>query len=155
MWDWTHAPPALEALSFNHWTSREVLHISSFTLFMNSCVKVYSSLITKLYTLSFDICMLRFMSITSLFVVYWRHLSFVLCFFPDSTLKKLFIIYLFILLRWVFVAVCRLSRVVVSKGYSLLWCTGFSLWWLPLLQSTDSRTCGLPYLCHMSSVVVV
>ena len=27
-------------------------------------------------------------------------------------------------------------------GYSLLWCKGFSLWWLPLLQSTGSRHAG-------------
>ena len=38
-------------------------------------------------------------------------------------------IYLFIYfwLRWVFVAVRGLSLVVVSGGYSLLWCVGFSL----------------------------
>ena len=30
----------------------------------------------------------------------------------------------------------------VSGGYSLLWCTGFSLRWLLLLQSTGSRCVG-------------
>ena len=53
-------------------------------------------------------------------------------------------IYLFIYwLRWVFVAVRGLSLVVASKGYSSLWCTCFSLWWLLLLLSMDSRCAGL------------
>ena len=44
-----------------------------------------------------------------------------------------------------------LSLVVESGGYSLLWCTGFSLRWLLLLQSTGSRhvgfsSCGLQVL---------
>ena len=53
-------------------------------------------------------------------------------------------IYLFIYfgLCWVFVAVHRLSLVVASWGYSLLWCVGFSLWWLLLLQSMGSRHAG-------------
>ena len=45
-------------------------------------------------------------------------------------------------LRWVFVATCGLPLVVVSRGYSLLRCVGFSLWWLLLLQSTGSRHAG-------------
>ena len=45
-------------------------------------------------------------------------------------------------LHWVFVAVCRLSLVVVSGGYSSLWCVGFSLRWLLLLRSTGSRCVG-------------
>ena len=32
--------------------------------------------------------------------------------------------------------------VAVSGGYSLLWCTGFLLWWLLLLRSTGSRCMG-------------
>ena len=68
---------------------------------------------------------------------------------------KAFIIYLFIFklifkinlfiyfwLRWVFIAVCGLSLVAVSGGYSSLWCTGFSLRWLLLLRSTGSRRAG-------------
>ena len=43
---------------------------------------------------------------------------------------------------WVFVAACRLSLVVASRGYSLLRCTGFSLQWLLLLGSTGSRCVG-------------
>ena len=45
-------------------------------------------------------------------------------------------------MRWVFVAVCGLSLVVASGGYSSLWCTDFSLWWLLLLWSTGSRCVG-------------
>jgi len=43
-------------------------------------------------------------------------------------------------LHWVFIAVCRLSLVAVS--YSSLRYTGFSLPWLLLLWSTDSRHAG-------------
>ena len=56
---------------------------------------------------------------------------------------NLFIIYLFIfgcvgssLLRTGFLLVAA------SRGYSSLWCTGFSLQWLLLLQSTGSRRAG-------------
>ena len=45
-------------------------------------------------------------------------------------------------LHWVFVAVRGLSLVVVSRGYSSLWCAGFSLWWLLSLQSMGSRCVG-------------
>ena len=45
-------------------------------------------------------------------------------------------------LCWVFVAAHRLSLVAVSRGYSSLRCTGFSLRWLLLLQSTGSRRAG-------------
>ena len=52
-------------------------------------------------------------------------------------------IYLFIFwLRWVFVAARGLSLVAASGGYSSLRCAGFSLRWLLLLQSTDSRRAG-------------
>ena len=44
-------------------------------------------------------------------------------------------------LCWVFVAVHRLSLVVLSRGSSLV-CMGFSFWWLLLLQSTGSRMQG-------------
>ena len=53
-----------------------------------------------------------------------------------------FLIYLFIWLCWVFVAACRLSLVAASGGYSSLWCMGFSLQWLLLLQNTGSRRVG-------------
>ena len=45
-------------------------------------------------------------------------------------------------LRWVFVAARGLSLVAVSKGYSSLWCAGFSLRWLILSRSTGSRRAG-------------
>ena len=45
-------------------------------------------------------------------------------------------------LRWVFVAVHRLSLAVASGGYSSLQCTGFSLRWLLLLRSMGSRHAG-------------
>ena len=52
-------------------------------------------------------------------------------------------IYLFIYwLHWVFVAACGLSLVAMSRSYSLLWFAGFSLQWLPLLWSMDSRHSG-------------
>ena len=50
--------------------------------------------------------------------------------------KKILRIYFW--LRWVFIAARGLSVVAVSGGYSLLRCTGFSLRWLLLLQSTGS-----------------
>ena len=51
-----------------------------------------------------------------------------------------FIIYFW--LRWVFIAVHRLSPVVASRGYPSLRCTGFSLRWLLLLRNTGSRHAG-------------
>ena len=42
----------------------------------------------------------------------------------------------------VFVAAHWLSLVAVSRGYSLLWCTGFSLRWFLLLRSLGSRHVG-------------
>ena len=50
--------------------------------------------------------------------------------------------FFFFWLHWGFVAVHGLSLVVASGGYSLLWCTGFSLRWPLLLQSTRSRRVG-------------
>ena len=47
---------------------------------------------------------------------------------------------LYLWLRWVFVAACRLSLVVVSWGYSLWWCSGFSLW--GLLGHVGFSSCG-------------
>ena len=53
-------------------------------------------------------------------------------------------IYLFIYLRlrWVFVAVCGALPVALSGGYSSLQCSAFSLRWLLLLQSTGFRHVG-------------
>ena len=59
-------------------------------------------------------------------------------------LKKinLFILFIYFWLRWVLVAVCGLSLVAVSGGYSSLRCVGFSLRWLVLLRSTGSGCVG-------------
>ena len=51
-------------------------------------------------------------------------------------------------LCWVFIAARGLSLVVASRGYSSLWCTGFSLQWLLLLRALGTRAsvamaCGL------------
>ena len=54
----------------------------------------------------------------------------------------------------VFVAVRGLSLVVVSGGYSLLQCVGFSLRWLLLLQSMGSRRTGFSSCGSRASVVV-
>ena len=51
-------------------------------------------------------------------------------------------LFIYYWLRWVVIAVHRLSLVVVSWGYSSLWCMGFSLWWLLLLRSIGSRCVG-------------
>ena len=54
-----------------------------------------------------------------------------------------FVLFCFVFwLCWVFVAMCGLSLVAVSGGYSSLRCAGFSLSWLLLLRSTGSRHVG-------------
>ena len=45
-------------------------------------------------------------------------------------------------LYWVFIASHGLSLVAASRGYSSLWCAGFSLRWLLLLQRIDLRYAG-------------
>ena len=66
------------------------------------------------------------------------------------------LLYLFIFwLCWVFVAVRGLSLVAASRGYSLLWCDGFSLRLLLLLQSMGSRRTGFSGCGTRASVVVV
>ena len=65
----------------------------------------------------------------------------VFIYFLIITLK--FILFIYFWLHWVFVAAHRLSLVVGIGGYSSLWCVGFSLRWLLLLQSTGSRRAGL------------
>ena len=71
------------------------------------------------------------------------------CLFRSST-HFFFLTYFW--LRWVFVAVCRLSLVVASRDYSSLQCTGFSLQWLLLLWSTGSRHAGVRAVaCSLNS----
>ena len=69
--------------------------------------------------------------------------------------------FIYIWLRWVFIAVRRLSLVVVIGGYSSLQCAGLSLWWLLLLCSMGSRrvgfsSCGMwaQYLWHTGLVAL-
>ena len=54
----------------------------------------------------------------------------------------IYFIYFYFWLHWVFIAACGLSLVAASGGYSWLRCTGFSLQWLLLLQSTGSKRTG-------------
>ena len=70
-----------------------------------------------------------------------------------------FILFYFILFIYLFIYGCvgslhRLSLVVVTGGYSSLWCVGFSLRWLLLLRSTGSRHQGFSS-CGMRASVVV
>ena len=66
-------------------------------------------------------------------------------------------LFIYFWLSWIFVAACGLSLVAASGGYCSLWCAGFSLRWLVLLQSTSSRlagfsSCGSQALeCRLSS----
>ena len=80
------------------------------------------------------------------------HSSVCLSFFFKHFLK--FILFIYFWLHWVFVAARGLSLVAVSGGYSLLQCTGFSLQWLLLLQSTGSRRVGFSRCDAWASVVV-
>ena len=65
-------------------------------------------------------------------------------FFFYKIFKNIFILFIIIYfwLHWVFVTALGFSLVVASRGYSLLRCEGFSLWWLLLLWSTSSRRTG-------------
>ena len=87
-----------------------------------------------------------------------------ICFFlihiHDDRLSKSLCVSLFYFgLHWVFVAVCKLSLVAVSRGHSLLRSTGFSLWWLLSLWSRASRQVGsvvvAPRPWHADSAVIV
>ena len=60
----------------------------------------------------------------------------------NLTFFKKLILFIYFWLSWVFVAARGLSLVVASRGYSSLWCAGFSLRWLLLLWSTGSRYMG-------------
>ena len=62
---------------------------------------------------------------------------------PDSFIFLRYFITIFF-----FLALHGLSLAAASGGYSLLWCAGFSLWWLLLLQSMGSRCTGLVVVVH-------
>ena len=60
----------------------------------------------------------------------------------ESNLYLFVCLFIYFCLHLVFVAVHGLSLVAASRDYSSLQCTGFSLRWLLLLQSTGSRHVG-------------
>ena len=68
------------------------------------------------------------------------------------------ILFIYFSLHWVFVAARGLSLVAARGDYSLLWCVGFSLRWLLLLQSTSPRSTDSAVVAHglqsVDSVVV-
>ena len=70
--------------------------------------------------------------------------SYLFLFLKKYLINLLLFIYLF------FLAVRGLSLLAASRGSSLLWCAGFSLQWLLLLQSTGSRQMGSSS-CSMSA----
>ena len=92
------------------------------------------------------------------FVIYlYKFFIFWICLLSNTCIAKIFqqsdlsfcflffykfIYFIYFWLHWVFIAVCRLSLVAVSGGYSSSRCTGFSLWWLLLLRSRGSRHAG-------------
>ena len=88
----------------------------------------------------------------SLNIVWEQYLIFL--FHSKGTIRKAFLffkkinLFTYFWLCWVFVAACGLSLVVASGGYSLLWCAGFSLWWLLLLWSAGSRHTGSVVVAH-------
>ena len=57
-------------------------------------------------------------------------------------------LFIYLLLRWVFIAGRGLSLVATSGGYSSLRCAGFSLRWLLLLQSMGSRAQASVVVAH-------
>ena len=72
----------------------------------------------------------------------------------DSRVHSFFLFVYLFWLRWGFSAVCGLSLVAASEGYSSLQCMGFSSWWLHLLRSTGSRCVGFCSCGSWASVVV-
>ena len=79
----------------------------------------------------------------------------------QCVLIPLIFFFFFFWLRWVFVAARGLSLVAASRGCSSLWCAGFSLQRLLLLQSMGCRCAGFSscstqarYLWPTSSIVV-
>ena len=94
---------------------------------------------------NFLLCMLPSCSNLSQKDVYFYNVENKKFFYQIISLASLSFCFL---LLWVVTAVCRLSLVAASRGYSSLWCPGFSLWWL-LLWSTGSRhtsfsNCSMP-----------
>ena len=93
-----------------------------------------------MYLYDLYITKFTYLSVSVLHAFHFLKLFFKGCIIFNHMDVNLFI-YLFIWLRWVFVAACGLS-LVVRGGYSSLRCVGFSLWWLLLLRSTVSMCEG-------------
>ena len=74
----------------------------------------------------------------------WKNIYSVFCPFLNHFKKPI----IYSCLRWVFVATCGLSLAALSGGSSRLQCSGFSLWWLLSLQSTDPRFWGSGAVAH-------
>ena len=53
------------------------------------------------------------------------------------------------------IAACGLSLVAASRDYSVLWCVGFSLWWLLLLRAWTVGEHASVVWCVCSVVVCV
>ena len=102
------------------------------------------------------ITIMVFLVITSLLSFIHLPLIYVYLKFSIIVLPVLFyFIYFYFLqlinyfwLCWVFVAVCGLSLVAASGGYSSLQCAGFSLRWLLLLWRKGSRHAGSVVVAH-------
>ena len=90
----------------------------------------FSFISDLIFMISFLLLTLGGFVFLSLFALGVRLGCFLRCF--------LFLLFFF-WLCCVFVAAHGLALVAASRGYSLLWCTGFSLRWLLLLWSTSSR----------------
>jgi len=73
---------------------------------------------------------------------FWVFFLISLSFFSHYFLKIYLFIYFIFWLWWVLTAVLGLSLVTVSRGYSSLQSSGFSLHWLLLVQSTGSGVHG-------------
>ena len=64
------------------------------------------------------------------------------------------LLFIYFWLCWVCVAVWVFFQLQLVRATPELWCAGFSLWWLLLLQSTGSRAHGFQQLQHMGLVAV-
>ena len=103
-----------------------------------------TSLWRRLFCLLLPLVRILVVTLRSPLWLHWSSSARIISFFLILFFKINKFIYLFIYfcLCWVFIAAPSLSLVVVSGGYSLLRCTGFSLQWLLLLRSKGSRHAG-------------
>ena len=115
-----------------------IIDLVSFTINSVICVSSSSLSVDWLFTLLWVIfsCFFEVPGIMN-FNLFWMLHIFVFFFF----LIYLFCLFLFLAALGL-VAARGLSLVAASRGYSLLRCTGFSLWWLLLLWSMGSRCVG-------------